>query len=42
MVSRILGPLITHDAEHGTAYVGTLRAMLRHDRAWQLAAGRRP
>jgi PucR family transcriptional regulator, purine catabolism regulatory protein len=38
LVSRILGPLIAHDAEHGSAYVGTLRAMLQHDRSWQLAA----
>ena len=38
LVSRILGPLITSDAEHGTAYVDTLRAILRHDRSWQLAA----
>jgi PucR family transcriptional regulator, purine catabolism regulatory protein len=39
LVSRILGPLIAHDSQHGTAYVDTLRAMLRHDRSWQLAAG---
>jgi purine catabolism regulator len=38
LVSRILGPLLRHDAEHGTAYVDTLRAVLRHDRSWQLAA----
>lgn len=38
VVERILGPLIRHDAEHGTAYLGTLRAMLDHDRSWQLAA----
>ena len=38
LVSRILGPLIDHDAEHGTAYVDTLRAVLRHNRSWQLAA----
>jgi PucR family transcriptional regulator, purine catabolism regulatory protein len=38
LVSRILGPLITSDAEHGTAYVDTLRTILRHDRSWQLAA----
>ncbi|HEY1324526.1 MAG TPA: helix-turn-helix domain-containing protein, partial [Streptosporangiaceae bacterium] len=38
LVSRILGPLIAHDAEHGTAYVDTLRAVLRHNRSWQLAA----
>jgi PucR family transcriptional regulator, purine catabolism regulatory protein len=38
LVSRILGPLITHDAEHGTAYVDTLRAVLQHDRSWRLAA----
>ena len=38
VVSRILGPLIAHDAEHGTAYVETLRAILRHNRSWQLAA----
>ena len=38
LVSRIIGPLIAHDAEHGTAYVDTLRAVLRHNRSWQLAA----
>jgi len=39
LVSRIIGPLITHDAEHGTAYVSTLRAVLTCDRSWQAAAG---
>jgi purine catabolism regulator len=38
LVSRILGPLIAHDTGHGTAYVDTLRAVLRHNRSWQLAA----
>jgi purine catabolism regulator len=38
LVSRILGPLIANDAEHDTAYVDTLRTVLRHDRSWQLAA----
>jgi PucR family transcriptional regulator, purine catabolism regulatory protein len=38
LVSRILGPLITNDAEHGTAYTDTLRVVLRHDRSWQHAA----
>jgi purine catabolism regulator len=38
LVSRILGPLIAHDTQHGTAYVDTLRAVLRHNRSWQLAA----
>ncbi|MGH3827659.1 MAG: PucR family transcriptional regulator, partial [Pseudonocardiaceae bacterium] len=38
LVSRILSPLIIHDAEHGTAYVDTLRAVLQHDRSWQVAA----
>jgi purine catabolism regulator len=41
LVSRILGPLITQDAEHGTAYVDTLRTILRHNRSWQLAAAER-
>jgi purine catabolism regulator len=41
LVSRILGPLIAHDAKHGTDYVDTLRAMLRHNRSWQLAAAER-
>jgi len=36
--SRILGPLTTHDAEHCTAYVDTLRAVLQHNRSWQRAA----
>ncbi len=39
LVSRVLGPLIAHDAEHGTAYVDTLRAVLVNNRSWQLAAG---
>ena len=38
LVSRFLGPLIAHDAEHGTAYVDTLRAVLSNNRSWQLAA----
>jgi PucR C-terminal helix-turn-helix domain len=38
LVSRILGGLITLDAEHGTDYVNTLRVMLRHNRSWQSAA----
>jgi hypothetical protein len=38
LVSRILGPLIAHDAGHATDYLNTLRAVLDHDRSWQLAA----
>ncbi|HCU93658.1 MAG TPA: PucR family transcriptional regulator [Actinobacteria bacterium] len=38
LVTRILGRLITLDAEHGTDYVNTLRVMLRNDRSWQSAA----
>jgi PucR family transcriptional regulator, purine catabolism regulatory protein len=38
LVSRILGPLIAADAEHGTAYTDTLRVVLRHNRSWQRAA----
>jgi purine catabolism regulator len=38
LVSRILGPLIEHDAGHGTAYLETLRAVLRHDGSWRMAA----
>ncbi|HUZ36581.1 MAG TPA: PucR family transcriptional regulator ligand-binding domain-containing protein [Streptosporangiaceae bacterium] len=38
LVSRILGGLITLDAEHGTDYVNTLQVMLRHNRSWQSAA----
>jgi purine catabolism regulator len=38
LVSRVLGPLIAHDTGHGTAYVDTLRAVLGHNRSWQLAA----
>lgn len=38
LVTRILGTLLAHDAEHGTAYLATLRALLEHDRSWQLAA----
>jgi purine catabolism regulator len=38
LVHRILGPLIRHDAEHGTDYLSTLQVVLRRDRSWQLAA----
>jgi PucR family transcriptional regulator, purine catabolism regulatory protein len=38
LVSRLLTPLIRHDAEHGTDYVGTLRVVLRVDRSWRDAA----
>jgi purine catabolism regulator len=38
LVSRILAPLIRHDAQHGTDYVNTLRVFLRTDRSWQDAA----
>ena len=38
LVSRILGPLMRHDAEHGTDYVHTLAVVLRLDRSWQRAA----
>jgi purine catabolism regulator len=38
MVTSVLGPLIAHDAEHGTGYLRTLRTMLRHNRSWRLAA----
>ena len=38
VVSRILGPLIEHDACHATDYLRTLRTVLDHDRSWQLAA----
>ncbi|MGH3405576.1 MAG: PucR family transcriptional regulator, partial [Streptosporangiaceae bacterium] len=38
LVSRILGPLIANDAEHGTTYLETLRTILRNNRSWQLAA----
>jgi PucR family transcriptional regulator, purine catabolism regulatory protein len=39
LVTRILGPLMEHDRDHGTAYLDTLRAVLDHDRSWQFAAG---
>jgi hypothetical protein len=38
VVDAVLGPLLRHDAEQGTAYLATLRAVLDHDRSWQLAA----
>jgi len=38
LVSRILSPLMSHDAEHGTGYTDTLRVVLRVDRSWQRAA----
>jgi purine catabolism regulator len=38
LVSRILAPLIRHDAQHGTDYVNTLRVFLRTDRSWRDAA----
>jgi purine catabolism regulator len=38
LVSRILAPLIRHDARHGTEYVATLRVFLQADRSWRDAA----
>jgi purine catabolism regulator len=38
LVSRILAPLISHDARHGTDYVATLQAFLQTDRSWRDAA----
>ncbi|CAM5552253.1 PucR family transcriptional regulator [Streptomyces aurantiogriseus] len=38
LVSRVLGALMAHDAEHGTEYLRTLRVTLRRNRSWQLAA----
>jgi purine catabolism regulator len=38
LVSRILSPLLSHDARHGTEYVTTLRVFLRTDRSWQASA----
>jgi PucR family transcriptional regulator, purine catabolism regulatory protein len=38
LVSRILAPLLRHDALHGTDYVNTLRVFLRADRSWHDAA----
>jgi purine catabolism regulator len=38
LVSRILGPLLAQDGDHGTDYVNTLRVLLDSDRSWQLAA----
>jgi purine catabolism regulator len=38
LVSRVLGPLIRQDAEHGSEYLNTLRVILRVDRSWQQAA----
>ncbi len=38
LVARILQPLLSHDREHGTEYLDTLRVFLRVDRSWQRAA----
>ncbi len=38
LVTRILAPLIKHDAQHGTDYVATLRVFLQADRSWRDAA----
>lgn len=38
LVSRILAPLVSHDARHGTDYVATLQAFLQTDRSWRDAA----
>ncbi|PAZ15519.1 regulator of polyketide synthase expression [Streptomyces sp. SA15] len=38
LVSRVLGALMAHDAEHDTEYLHTLRVTLRRNRSWQLAA----
>lgn len=38
LVRDVLGPLIDHDAAHGTDLTGTLFAFLRNDRAWRATA----
>jgi purine catabolism regulator len=38
LVTRILGPLLRSDADHGTDHVRTLQVMLAHDRSWQQSA----
>jgi PucR family transcriptional regulator, purine catabolism regulatory protein len=38
LVSRLLAPLISHDARHGTDYVATVQAFLQTDRSWRDAA----
>jgi PucR family transcriptional regulator, purine catabolism regulatory protein len=38
LVTRLLAPLIRHDAQHGTDYVATLRVFLQADRSWRDAA----
>ncbi|MER5182368.1 PucR family transcriptional regulator ligand-binding domain-containing protein [Streptomyces sp. NPDC002896] len=38
VASRILAPLISHDSQHGTGYLLTLRVMLRQNRSWRMAA----
>jgi purine catabolism regulator len=38
LISSLLAPLIRHDAQHGTAYVDTLRVFLHADRSWRDAA----
>ncbi|MFI6854217.1 cytochrome P450 [Streptomyces sp. NPDC050416] len=38
LVSRVLGALMAHDAEHGTEYLHTFRVALRSNRSWRLAA----
>jgi purine catabolism regulator len=38
LVTRILAPLIRHDAQRGTEYVATLRVFLQADRSWRDAA----
>jgi PucR family transcriptional regulator, purine catabolism regulatory protein len=38
LVTRILGPLLRSDAEHGTDHVRTLQVMLARDRSWQQSA----
>lgn len=35
---RIMGPLLTYDAEHGSELVRSLRVFLEHNRSWQRGA----
>ncbi|MDQ3733357.1 MAG: PucR family transcriptional regulator ligand-binding domain-containing protein [Actinomycetota bacterium] len=37
-VDRVLGPLLSYDAAHGTALLASLQSFLRHNRSWQRAA----
>lgn len=40
IAERVLGPIVTHDASHGTELLTTLNTFLEEDRSWKATADR--